>query len=177
MSNRYQSSRTSRTLPCQNKTIPSLQIIRRLRFFSSLDRAGKILLCEAFGLSLFIAVSFKIAGVATTQSRLRAWSERASRSGQPRAANSVVRQALRAQRMVRRATGLGAGCLARSFTLWALLRRRGIEAELRVGYRKRDGTIEGHAWLEYEGAPINETAGVVETYILASHPTGFDMLQ
>jgi hypothetical protein len=76
--------------------------------------------------------------------------------------------------MVKRATGLGGMCLARSLTLWALLRRRGIETELRVGYRKRDGGIEGHAWLEYEGVSINEDAAEIETYIVAPQPVAFD---
>jgi hypothetical protein len=76
--------------------------------------------------------------------------------------------------MVKRATGLGGMCLARSLTLWTLLRRRGVEAELRVGYRKRDEKIEGHAWLEYEGVSINESAAIVETYTVSAGGVAFD---
>jgi hypothetical protein len=39
---------------------------------------------------------------------------------------------------------------------------------LQVGYRKREGRIEGHAWLEFEGHPINEQPSVIETYTLAT---------
>ncbi len=76
--------------------------------------------------------------------------------------------------MVKRATGLGGMCLARSLTLWTLLRRRGVETELRVGYRKRDEKIEGHAWLEYEGVSINEGAATIQTYTVSAGPVAFD---
>jgi hypothetical protein len=76
--------------------------------------------------------------------------------------------------MVKRATGLGGTCLARSLALWALLRRRGVDAELKVGYRRKDGKIEGHAWLERSGVPINESAAVVDTYVVTPGPVAFD---
>jgi hypothetical protein len=70
--------------------------------------------------------------------------------------------------MVKRATGIEGTCLSRSFALWTLLRQRGIETQLQIGYRKQDGRFEGHAWLEYQGNPINEAPAVVSTYTLAS---------
>ena len=36
-------------------------------------------------------------------------------------------------------------CLVRSLTLWAILLRRGIETDLRIGFRRSDGKIEGHS--------------------------------
>jgi hypothetical protein len=65
-------------------------------------------------------------------------------------------------------------CLARSLALWTLLRRRGVETQFRVGYRKRDGKIEGHAWLEYLGLPINESAAIVATYTVSGEAFKFD---
>jgi len=47
-------------------------------------------------------------------------------------------------------------CLERSILLWSLLRRRGIESELRIGVATEDGTIRAHAWVEIDGEPINE---------------------
>jgi hypothetical protein len=49
-----------------------------------------------------------------------------------------------------------ANCLEQSLTLWWLLRRRGIAAELRVGARKDAGRFEAHAWVEFEGAILND---------------------
>jgi Transglutaminase-like superfamily len=53
-----------------------------------------------------------------------------------------------------------ANCLEQSLTLWWLLRRRGFEAELRIGARKKGETFEAHAWVELEGAVLNDDEGV-----------------
>jgi hypothetical protein len=49
-----------------------------------------------------------------------------------------------------------ANCLEQSLTLWWLLQRRGIAAELRIGARKEDGRFEAHAWVEFDGAALND---------------------
>jgi len=167
--NRYQSSRDDAPA-CQNGTIPKPNLTS-LRRFLSLDRAFRLLVTETVGLSLFIAVAFRLAGVPRTQAALRKWS--GSVMAWPDA-RPCIPASLRAQKMVKRATGLGGMCLARSLTLWTLLRRRGIETELRIGYRKRDGKIEGHAWLEHDGAPVNDEAEVLRSYTVAASPVAFD---
>lgn len=50
-------------------------------------------------------------------------------------------------------------CLEQSLALWWLLRRRGIEAELRIGGRKEAGRFEAHAWVEVPGAIFDNAAG------------------
>ncbi|WP_206437529.1 MULTISPECIES: lasso peptide biosynthesis B2 protein [unclassified Mesorhizobium] len=55
-------------------------------------------------------------------------------------------------------------CLKRSMTLWFLLRRQGIEGELRIGTRKADGKFEAHAWVEYRGKVLNDTVDVGERF-------------
>lgn len=47
-------------------------------------------------------------------------------------------------------------CLAKSLTLWWLLRREGIPTDLRIGVRKVNEKIEAHAWVERDGAALNE---------------------
>lgn len=47
---------------------------------------------------------------------------------------------------------LRANCLDRALTLWWMLRRRGLPAELRIGARKEQGRFEAHAWVELSGA-------------------------
>jgi hypothetical protein len=54
-------------------------------------------------------------------------------------------------------------CLSRSFTLLQLLQREGINADLRLGVRK-EATLEAHAWVEYEGRPLNDTPDVATRY-------------
>ena len=53
-----------------------------------------------------------------------------------------------------------ANCLTRSLYLWWLLRRRGVESELRIGVRLADGALEAHAWVEHAGVPINDRPDV-----------------
>lgn len=46
----------------------------------------------------------------------------------------------------------GARCLAQALAAQILLRRAGVQAEVRVGLaRGRDGRVEGHAWVEHGG--------------------------
>ncbi len=54
-------------------------------------------------------------------------------------------------------------CLTRSLVLRGLLRRQGIDATLRMGVRK-DDSVEGHAWVEVDGQPVNDSADVGERY-------------
>ena len=47
-------------------------------------------------------------------------------------------------------------CLEQSLTLWWLLHRRGIAAELRIGARKDAGRFEAHAWVKSSGVVLND---------------------
>jgi hypothetical protein len=53
-----------------------------------------------------------------------------------------------------------ANCLTRSLYLWLLLRRRGIDCQLRIGVRLTGGVLDGHAWVEYAGVSVNDRADV-----------------
>lgn len=55
-------------------------------------------------------------------------------------------------------------CLARSLTLWFLLKRMGIKTDLRLGMRKEDGDLKAHAWVEYKGKPITIDPEVQQSY-------------
>ncbi|HOS92053.1 MAG TPA: lasso peptide biosynthesis B2 protein [Armatimonadota bacterium] len=45
-------------------------------------------------------------------------------------------------------------CLTRSLMLYRMLRRRGVEVELRIGVRREGAEgIAGHAWLLLDGSP------------------------
>jgi len=47
-------------------------------------------------------------------------------------------------------------CLEQSLALLWLLRKRGIVADLRIGARKESNRFEAHAWVELEGAVLND---------------------
>jgi Transglutaminase-like superfamily len=48
-------------------------------------------------------------------------------------------------------------CLEQSLVLWWLLRRRGMNAQIRVGARKETNRFEAHAWVEFDGMVLNES--------------------
>ncbi|OQC17496.1 lasso peptide biosynthesis B2 protein [Candidatus Skiveiella danica] len=51
-------------------------------------------------------------------------------------------------------------CLTRSLLLGWLLRRRGVESQLRIGVRLNQGRLDAHAWVECEGVPVNDRPDV-----------------
>ncbi len=55
-------------------------------------------------------------------------------------------------------------CLSRSLVLWWLLRRHGIETLFRIGIRKHAEEIQAHAWIEYQGRPVNAGPRVHQRY-------------
>jgi hypothetical protein len=67
--------------------------------------------------------------------------------------------------MADRGVGLGTTCLHRSLTLWWLLRRRGVDANLHMGIRQSAGRIEGHAWVEAAGLVLDDPASNPDEYV------------
>lgn len=56
-------------------------------------------------------------------------------------------------------------CLSQSLTLLRLLRGRAINAQLRIGVRRTDTEFQAHAWVELNGAPLNDTPNVAQRYV------------
>lgn len=138
--------------------------------------ARRRMLFEALALPCCIRVSFRLLGVPRTQALLRRWAGVANPGLIPVSDHeSTIRHARTAQRVVKRRTGIGGNCLVRSLTLWSILLRRGITTDLRIGFRKRDGKIEGHAWLEHHGAPVNEALAEARSYSPCDQPVTFDL--
>ena len=48
--------------------------------------------------------------------------------------------------------------------LWALLRRIGVEGVIRFGAKKAGESLEAHAWVEWNGVPLNDVADVRSRY-------------
>jgi hypothetical protein len=57
-----------------------------------------------------------------------------------------------------------ANCLQRSLLLWWLLRRRGIDSQLRIGVRRTPNRFEAHAWLEVDGRVVNDNPKVISRF-------------
>ena len=130
-------------------------------------------LLETIAFSVLVPVGFRLFGVAQTQKWLRQWAA-AGRGEAPDASIEIIRSLQRAQRIVKHSVGINGTCLTRSLTLWALLRRRGVLTELRVGIRRHEGKLEGHAWVEFDGQPVNESQDVTGTYCTYTEAAAFD---
>jgi hypothetical protein len=59
-----------------------------------------------------------------------------------------------------------ATCLSRSLALWLLLRRHGVEARICLGVRAGTEQPHAHAWVEYQGRPLNETVDVRNRFLV-----------
>ena len=96
--------------------------------------------------------------------RFQAWLERAPLGEQkslPVAALSDLGT------LVNRAAHYAPGpvtCLTRSLLLRWLLRRHGTASELRIGVQLVQGKLDAHAWVEYEGIPINDAQDVAQHF-------------
>ena len=78
-------------------------------------------------------------------------------------------EALRTAKLVNAAAWRGlydATCLRRSLVLWWLLRRRGIDSNVRIGARKEAGEFYSHAWVEYEDTVLNDAPDVRSRYVV-----------
>ena len=157
--------------------IAVLAVLRKVRTFWSLGRQSRAMVIESLLFPFFISAGFRLAGVARTQGLLRRWASFREKTVPNQSADDVVLMATRAQRIVKRSAGIEGTCLVRSFALWAMLLRRGIPSDLRFGVRKRDGKMEGHAWLERGGVSLNEEDEILATYTPYHSPVSFDLRQ
>jgi hypothetical protein len=65
---------------------------------------------------------------------------------------------------------LVARCLSQAMLVRALLRRRGLDAVLRVGVRKDAGQFDAHAWVELDGHTLAQAP--LQHLPLQSRPQG-----
>jgi hypothetical protein len=136
-----------------------------MEFFAklrSLKPAGRrVLLWVTFALPL-TALGLRVFGFRRVYAALERLSRRARLSSE-----DETRQVRRARHVIRYAAKHGpyrGNCLSRSLVLWWLLRRRGIESDLRIGVRRDAENLDAHAWVEYQGRPLNAHERVHEQY-------------
>ena len=80
-----------------------------------------------------------------------------------------MREARRTAELVSAAAWRGlydATCLRRSLVLWWMLRRRGIDSQLRIGARMEGDNFAAHAWVEYENTVLNDSPDVGTRYAI-----------
>jgi hypothetical protein len=128
----------------------------RLRRFSALERPAQEAFLRAMALLPLVALSLRWRGFRATQAALQRFLSKTN--PEPNAVLASKGAAVTAQ-MVNAADRHGLvhpSCLAKSLTLWWLLGRQGIPSHLRIGIRKEKEKFEAHAWVECDGAALNE---------------------
>jgi hypothetical protein len=132
---------------------------------SRLSAAERLVLAQALTLLPLTALALRVLGFRRWQATL---ARLAPAGDTPAGKDEMLAQRGRAiARLVEAAARRGpyrATCLPRSLTLWWLLRRQGIDAELRIGVRKDAGPFEAHAWVEWRGRVLNDADSVRARY-------------
>jgi hypothetical protein len=128
----------------------------RLRRFRALEPPAQEVFLRATVLLPLVALSLRWRGFRSTQASLQLF---LSDAPQEHDLVLVNKDAAMTVSMVNAADRHGLvhpSCLAKSLTLWWLLGRQGIPSRLCIGIRKEKEKFEAHAWVERDGAALNE---------------------
>ena len=118
------------------------------------------MLAQAFLALPLVALGLRCWGLRRLHARLNQGLALAPHSS---ALKSDLDQARATARLVQAAARYGLfrpTCLPRSLVLWWLLRRQGLAGELRIGVKPEASRLEAHAWVEFQGAVLNDSADV-----------------
>jgi len=119
-----------------------------------------VLVLQAAGLLVGLKLSLRVIGFGRTSELLARGFPLEHR--RPNA--TVVERVRRRLDETARALPFTISCLPTSMALWALLRRRGVETEIRIGVRLDPDGLAAHAWVERDGSPLNDSDDVVVQY-------------
>jgi hypothetical protein len=136
------------------------------RQYRALDSEARKMFRRAAVLLPLVGASLRLRGYKRTQEWLHArWVRRNPALPQTTSSKDIVEKTCRMVRAAVRYGLPGASCLEASLTLWYLLRLQGISASVRIGVRKHTGRFEAHAWVEYEGAALNQPEEVHRHFV------------
>lgn len=141
--------------------------LERFRGLTALERG---FLVRAFLLLPVVGWGLRMVGFGGIQAMLHLHSVAPRHKFTP---DEVMKNALTASRMVSIASRHGfyrANCLPSSLALAYLLGKKGIPTDLRVGVRKVGGVFDAHAWIEFQGKPLNDDVDVHERFPAFDQP-------
>lgn len=149
---------------------------RRLGRLRQLDRGEVRLVAQVPLLLPLAAIALRRWGLRRVQERLASLTQRRRGPGAaPEALAAAQRLAWGVEAVARRLPW-HVNCLQRSVTLWWLLRRRGVAGDLHIGVRRRSGGLaraqglDFHAWVEHEGAVLNDVADIRTRFATFDRP-------
>ena len=133
--------------------------MKRLRKYLALPPAERAIVLHSLLLLPAVAVLLRLRGMERTS----AWLARFGASAAGDASTLAPREIAA---LVGAAAGLlRSRCLPRSLVLRHFLRDRAASAQIRLGVAKRaDGSLSAHAWVEFDGSPLNDGPDVYERY-------------
>lgn len=127
---------------------------RRVRAWLELDRSDRgdlLVLLAALPLAAAVLRAFGLAASQRWLSRL--YGSAARRNAGPEEFRAAQRLAELAAIAGRRGV-IRASCLPQALVLHTLLRRRGLQALVKLGVRSHGGRVEAHAWVELDGITL-----------------------
>ena len=144
-------------------TIANLARLRRL------SRTERALLLRALAILPMAALGLQLAGLKRIQSALLLLSPARPGANTGDAA-AYAKQVARWVSVAARHGPYRAKCLPSALALQSILRRHGIESDLRLGVRRESDRIEAHAWIEHRGVPLIDSADVADRYAAFAEP-------
>jgi hypothetical protein len=135
-------------------------MIERWKRFGRLSAFERGIVLEAIGGLLATWIGLRLIGFRRWERVLAVFAP-AANTTVPAQGASVQESALliaRMQAAAARNLFFRTNCLEQSLVLWWLLRRRGINAALRIGARKESDRFEAHAWVELDSQVLNDAS-------------------
>ena len=114
-------------------------------------------------LVLIIHLSVRLIGLARTRRVLERLQRR--QVSRPTDISFVVEHTRLRLRVVKKGLPWCGNCLSRSLAIWFLLRRRGIDSALRIGAMMKEDGLKAHAWVEFEGKPVNAGPKIGQRFV------------
>jgi Transglutaminase-like superfamily len=131
-------------------------IIDDCRQFRLLTHFERILVLESMLGLAATRVGLRLTGYQRWKNMILWLTRKKSWSAPAEPAAATAEKIARIERASARRFPFRTNCLEQSLVLLWLLRQRGIGAELRIGGRKEANRFEAHAWVELEGAVLND---------------------
>jgi len=141
-----------------------MKLVYNVRRFLALPPGDRRVFLQAELLFLVIGPALRIIGLRRSQGLLRQIASRRWTKSANTDVPNAARRTVSLVQMAARHTFGNPTCLPQSLVCWTLLRRQGIDGDLRIGTRKNGVEFEAHAWVEYKGHVLNDRPDVRQRF-------------
>jgi len=128
-------------------------MLRRLQRLFNYPYALKVFVMESFLLSFRNEIFLKF-GIYKPVKQLHFNSEETDDKLVNAAQFSMLKYASKSSKLLEKYAPWKPMCYNRALTIKQLLLRRKIQTDLHIGFRKKDGAFDGHAWITYKGKVV-----------------------